>query len=82
MIDWPASIVCRVLKHEVARLRRHQRDFDRGAIAHFADEDDLRRLAQRGAQAIGIAVEIAAQFALIEGGAAVSDEETRSDPPA
>ena len=45
-------------EHQVARFRRHERDFHRGAIAHFADENDLGRLAQGGAQAVGIIVEI------------------------
>ena len=50
----------------MARLGGGHGDFDRLAVAHFADEDDLRRLAQRGAQAVGIGVEIRAQFALVK----------------
>ena len=37
-------------EHEVAGFGGGQRDLDRFAVAHFADQDDLRRLAQRGAQ--------------------------------
>ena len=53
-------------EHEVARLGGGHGDLDGLAVAHFADEDDLGRLAQRGAQAIGVAVEIRAEFALVE----------------
>ncbi len=68
LIDWPALIVWIVRKHEVAGLRRGERDFDRRAVAHFADEDDLRRLPQGGAQPARESVEIAAELALVEGG--------------
>ena len=34
-------------EHEVAGLGRGQRDLDRLAVAHLADEDDFRRLTQR-----------------------------------
>ena len=52
----------------MAGFRGHERDFHGGAIAHFADQDDLWCLAKRGAQAIWIIVEIVPEFALIEGG--------------
>ena len=57
-------------QNEVAGFRGHQRDFDGGAVAHFADENDFRRLAQRGAQAVRIIVKIVSEFALVEGGLA------------
>ena len=52
----------------MARLGGAQGDFDGLAVAHFANENDLGRLAKSGAQAVGEAVEIAAQLTLIEGG--------------
>jgi hypothetical protein len=79
---WPASMVCSVLKDQVAGFRRAQRDFDRVAVAHFADENDLGRLAQRGAQAVGKAVEINAQFALVERGLVVRMHEIPPGLPA
>ena len=33
-------------ENKVTGFRRHERDFDRRAVAHFADENDLRCLAQ------------------------------------
>ena len=45
-----ASIVWSVDMHEVPGLRGFERDLDRLAVAHLADQDDFRRLAQRGAQ--------------------------------
>ena len=53
-------------ENEVAGFRRHQRDFHRRAVAHFADQNDFRRLPQRRAQAIRIIVKIVSEFALIE----------------
>ena len=53
---------------QMAGFRRAQGDLHRLAVAHFADENHLRRLAQRGAQAVGITVKINAQFALVERG--------------
>ena len=53
---------------QMAGFRRAQGDFHRLPVAHFADENDLRRLAQRGAQAVGVGVKINAQFALVERG--------------
>ena len=37
-------------QHQMSRLRRRQRDPHRLGIAHLADDDDVGRLAQRGAQ--------------------------------
>ena len=42
-----ASSVCSVEKHEVAGLGGDERGFDRLGVAHFADQDDVRVLAQR-----------------------------------
>ena len=39
-------------EHQVAGFRRAQRDFHRLAIAHFADQNHFRRLAQGGAQTV------------------------------
>ena len=62
-------------EHQVAGFRGAQRDLDRFAVAHFADENDLGRLAQGGAQPAGESVKIGAQLALIEGGAFVGMHE-------
>ena len=51
---------------QMAGFRGAQGDFHRVAIAHFADENDLGRLAQRGAQAVDVRIEINAQFTLVE----------------
>src|SRR5262245_12432420 len=55
-------------ENEMPGFRGHERDFHGGPIAHFANENDLWCLAKRGTQAIWIIVEIAPEFALIEGG--------------
>src|SRR5438552_10159044 len=54
-------------QHEVAGLGRLQAKLGRLAVADFADEDDLRRLTERSAKAVGEGVEVAAQLALVEG---------------
>ena len=54
----PALTGVQGAQNQVAGFRRAQGDFDRVAVAHFADENDLGRLAQGGAQAVGIVVEI------------------------
>src|SRR5674476_1304094 len=41
---------------------------DRVTVAHFADENDLRRLPQGGAQAVRVGIKINAEFALVERG--------------
>ncbi len=53
-------------EHEVARLRRVQRDRHRLRVAHFADEDDVRVLAERGAQRGGEARRVVADLALAD----------------
>ncbi len=53
---------------EVPGFRRHQRNFHRRAIAHFADQNHFRSLTKRGAQTVRIIVKIVSQFALIERG--------------
>src|SRR4029077_3602131 len=55
-------------KDQVACFRRFQRDFDRFAVAHFADQNDLGRLPQGGAQSQGECRSIAVEFALMYGG--------------
>src|SRR5579862_3903482 len=60
---------------QVARLRGGQGDLHGLAIAHLADQDDLRRLAQRGAEAVRVFVEVLAQLALAEGGLLVLVDE-------
>ena len=40
-------------QHQVAGFRGAQGDLHRVAVAHFADQNDLGRLAQGGAQAVG-----------------------------
>ena len=72
---WPASMVCSVLNTRWPVSAAGHGDFDGLAVAHFADENDLRRLAQRGAQAVGVAVEIRAQLALVERALAVLVDE-------
>src|SRR5256712_580417 len=54
-------------QHEVAGLGRFHAQLGRLAVAHLADEDDLRRLTERGAKAVGGGVEVAAQLPLVEG---------------
>ena len=58
---------------QMAGFRRAQGDLHRLLVAHFADENDLGRLAQRGAQAVGVGIEINAQFALVESRLVVRD---------
>ena len=69
-------------QNKMASLCRHQGDFDRGTVAHFAHENDFRRLPQRRPQTVGIIVKILAQLALIECRLEASDERTQSDLPA
>ena len=49
-------------------LRGHENDFHGGAVAHFANEDNLWRLTQRRTQAIRIVVKILPKLALIDRG--------------
>ena len=53
---------------QVARFRCAQGNSDGVTIAHFTDENHFGRLPQRRAQAVGKAVKIRSQFALIESG--------------
>ena len=53
-------------EHQVTGLGRGQRDLDRLAIAHLADQDDLRRLAQRRAQRQRKSRRVAVQLALVD----------------
>ena len=55
---WPASTVCRVLRTKWPGFGGAEGDLDRFAVAHFADQNDLGRLAQGGAEAVGKSVEI------------------------
>ena len=48
-----ASLQCMVLKHLVAGQRGFDGDFGRLGVADFADHDDVRVLAQDGAQRVG-----------------------------
>ena len=50
----------------MAGFGRHHRDLDRGPVAHFANQNDFRRLTQRRAQSGRIIVEVVSKLALIE----------------
>jgi len=52
---------------EVSRFRGFESDFNRLPVAHFAYENDLRRLAQRRAQGQRKSRRIGMQFALMDG---------------
>ena len=52
-------------EHQVTGFRRGQRDLDGFAVAHLADEDHLRRLAQRGPERQRKGRRIAVQLALV-----------------
>ena len=62
-----ASIVCSVENTRWPGLGRGQRDLDRLAVAHLADQDHLRRLAQRRAQRQREGRRVAVQLALVDG---------------
>ena len=55
--------------HQVARFGGFERDFDRLAVAHFADQNHFGRLAQGGAQSERETGRVAVQFALMNRGA-------------
>ena len=61
--------------NQVAGFGRFERHFDRFAVAHFADQNQFRRLPQRGAQSQGEARRVAVQLALMNGGALVRMQE-------
>ena len=52
----------------MACFRRVQSNFHGIAVTHFTNENNLWRLAQSGAQAIGKSVKVFTQFPLIDGG--------------
>ena len=52
--------------HQVARLRGFQAQLDRLAVAHLADENDLRRLPEGGPEAAGERVKVTAQLPLVK----------------
>ena len=53
-------------EHQVAGLRRGDRGADRLEVAHLADEDHVRVLAQRGLQRVGEAGGVGAELALVD----------------
>ena len=60
---------------EVARLGGGQRGRDRLEVAHLADEDHVRVLAERGAQALGERRRVLADLALVDDAAPVVVQE-------
>jgi hypothetical protein len=62
-------------EHEVARLGGFERDLYRLAVAHLADEDDLRGLAQGGAQGAREVGRVRAELALVNRRVLVDVEE-------
>ena len=65
-------------EHEVAGLRDGERGLDGLGVAHLADEDDVRVLAERRAQRPLERVAVDADLALVDGGALVTSARTRS----
>jgi hypothetical protein len=53
-------------EHEVARLGGRQRQADGLEVAHFADQDVVRVLAQRAAQRVGERQRVRSQLALVD----------------
>ena len=51
---------------QVAGFRGRHADFDRFAVAHFADENDFGSLAQRSAKSGGERAEVVSHFPLVE----------------
>ena len=60
---------------EVAGLGRGERGRDRLEVAHLADEDHVRVLAERGAQRLGEARRVGADLALVDDAALVAVHE-------
>ena len=60
---------------EVARLGSGERGRDRLEVAHLADEDHVRVLAERGAESGGEAGRVGADLALVDDAALVAVEE-------
>src|SRR5687768_14910187 len=52
--------------HQMSGFGSAQCNLYRGAVAHFADEDDLGSLTERGAQTAGEVIEIGAELPLID----------------
>ena len=52
--------------HEVACFCSRHADLDSFAVAHFADENDFGRLAQRSAKTVGKRAEVVTHFPLVE----------------
>src|SRR5262249_28963816 len=55
-------------QHEMAGFGGSQRDLDRLAVAHLANQDDLRRLAQRGSKGEREGWRVGVELALVDGG--------------
>ena len=62
-------------EHEVAGLGRGQRGRDRLEVAHLADEDDVRVLAQRRLEGLAEAGRVGADLALVDDAALVLVDE-------
>ena len=65
------SVVCRLEKHEMARLASRHRNAHRLRIAHLADDDDVWRLAEGGAKRGGEVRRVDADFDLLDQALAV-----------
>ena len=52
-------------KHEMAGFRGRQRELNGLQIAHFADQDDVRILAQRRSQRVGERSRMGPEFSLV-----------------
>ena len=66
LIVCAAELVCSVAERQVAGLGDLQRRFDRFQVAHLADEDDVRILAQCRAQRVAEAAGVAVHLALVD----------------
>ena len=71
LIVCAAELVCSVRERQVARLGDAQRRLDRLEVAHLADEDDVGIFAQRRAQRGGEALRVAVDLALVDEAALV-----------
>ena len=67
-------------EHQVAGLGGGERQADGLQVAHFADQDDVRVLAQRRAQRLAEAERVAVHLALVDRGSAWTRARTRSGP--
>ena len=70
-----ASSVCSVEKTRWPVSAARSARFDRLEVAHFADEDDVRILAQRAAQRVGERLRVDGDFALVDDRLLVAMEE-------